>query len=44
MACVRGALPMMVGELLGVGLVAALSVLGVAAILLAYPAGFFGLS
>lgn len=38
---VRGALPMMAGELLGVGLVAALSVLGVAAILLAYPDGFF---
>lgn len=38
---VRGALPMMVGELTGVGLVACLSVLGVSAILLAYPAAFF---
>jgi len=38
---VRGALPMMAGELVGVGLVACLSVLGVAALLLAYPAGFF---
>lgn len=38
---VRGALPMMAGELVGVGLVACLSVLGVSAILLAYPAGFF---
>lgn len=38
---VRGALPMMAGELVGVGLVACLSVLGVSAILLAYPTGFF---
>ncbi len=38
---VRGALPMMIGELVGVGLVACLSVLGVSAILLAYPQGFF---
>ena len=38
---VRGAMPMMIGELVGVGLVACLSVLGVSAILLAYPQGFF---